>query len=163
MKNIPHTRVGLSQVSEHDALQLSRAHFFGDVCSLLSLLPEHRHRPVEIVATELFPAFRHDHVKLLYNEFSQPVCYVSWALVDNETESRWLKFGRVELHISEWNEGDNLWIIDFACDPKFLGQALTNLIQMIPKEFEEFKVAQRRPSRIVFRSFPLDCLREAAT
>lgn len=40
--------------------------------------------------------------------------YMTWAWFSEETESRWMT-GNVEmLHISEWNEGAHLWIIDFV-------------------------------------------------
>ena len=40
--------------------------------------------------------------------------YMTWAFLAEDTEKRLVGDPNVLFHISEWNEGDRLWIMDFV-------------------------------------------------
>ncbi|MGL5600498.1 MAG: toxin-activating lysine-acyltransferase [Silvania sp.] len=62
------------------------------------------------------PAVLHHQYLFLWREGDvQPYGYISWAWVNKETLRRYINDERFILHPSEWNEGDNLVIIDFCC------------------------------------------------
>lgn len=42
------------------------------------------------------------------------VGYMTWAFLADDTERRLVGDPAVLLHLSEWNEGDRLWILDFV-------------------------------------------------
>lgn len=63
----------------------------------------------------LFPALRLGQVKVIYNQTRhQPVGYLTWAFLAPDVERRLLADPAAELHVSEWNEGDRVWIMDFV-------------------------------------------------
>jgi hemolysin-activating ACP:hemolysin acyltransferase len=64
----------------------------------------------EIVNETLVPAYLHRHIRFFYSYGEVPVGFVTWAYLSPETESRVLSTLNPWLHISEWNEGPNLWI-----------------------------------------------------
>jgi hemolysin-activating ACP:hemolysin acyltransferase len=43
--------------------------------------------------------------------------YITWAWFSEESEARWQSGTLTLPHISEWNEGDRLWILDFVAMP----------------------------------------------
>ena len=62
------------------------------------------------------PAVLHHQYLFLWRERDiQPYGYTSWAWVNTETLKRYINDERFILHPSEWNEGDNLIIVDFFC------------------------------------------------
>lgn len=65
----------------------------------------------------LVPAIDHQQIIFLFDSTAQPIGYVIWAHLSEETEQRMLTEENFLLHPSEWNEGGRTWIIDF-CFPK---------------------------------------------
>jgi hemolysin-activating ACP:hemolysin acyltransferase len=62
-------------------------------------------------------AILHNQIQFFFDPMGEPLAYVTWALLSEETEDRWVSDPNILFHPSEWNEGDRLWIIDF-CAPK---------------------------------------------
>jgi hemolysin-activating ACP:hemolysin acyltransferase len=62
-------------------------------------------------------AFLHETLHLFFSEDRDLVGYVVWAYLARETENRVLQTRRLDLHESEWNEGDRLWILDLSFLP----------------------------------------------
>lgn len=58
------------------------------------------------------------------NTEGKKVGYVTWAWFSHTTELRWINNDISALHISEWNEGDRLWIIDLVSMPGELRSCL---------------------------------------
>jgi cytolysin-activating lysine-acyltransferase len=55
-----------------------------------------------------------DQIKFFYDYFGSPVGFVVWAYLAPEVAYRLVNDSNFEMHISEWNEGNELWIIDFV-------------------------------------------------
>ncbi|WP_320174768.1 toxin-activating lysine-acyltransferase [Maridesulfovibrio sp.] len=49
----------------------------------------------------------------IFRKDGMPFAYVCWASVNEQTEAR-LKAGHVKLRPDEWNNGDNLWLVDLV-------------------------------------------------
>lgn len=50
--------------------------------------------------------------RIYYNSKNLPIAFVSWARLSDEVSEKYEK-GNYRLQDSEWNSGENLWLIDF--------------------------------------------------
>lgn len=62
----------------------------------------------------VFPAVVLGQLKIHYSLRNEPVGYATWAYLSPRAASRIRTEGDPELHFSEWNEGLELWIMDFC-------------------------------------------------
>lgn len=65
----------------------------------------------------LWPAIRLDQIEFLFNSSGAPVAYATWAFLTEESGERLASDPGYVLHLSEWNEGDQLWILDIVAFP----------------------------------------------
>ena len=86
----------------------------GIVTSLMGASARYCTYPVACIALWLEPAIRHDQIYIFRNDSGTPVGYITWAWLAADTEHRLVSDPEVLLHISEWNEGDRLWILDIV-------------------------------------------------
>lgn len=59
-------------------------------------------------------AILHEQIRFYFDAYGDPVGYLTWAFLAEDVEYRILNDDNYLLHPSEWNEGDNLWILDFV-------------------------------------------------
>lgn len=85
----------------------------GMVASLLARSSVHRHFPISHLEQWLKPPILLRQIQFLRNKDAKLMGYITWSLMSEETEKRWVSNREPKLHASEWNEGDRLWIIDF--------------------------------------------------
>lgn len=71
------------------------------------------------------------------------MAYVSWAYVDEDTEKR-IKKSVMKLKLTEWKQGDRLWIIDVIAP---FGGAKETLQKLNDTEFKGKKVNVMRPRK----------------
>lgn len=69
--------------------------------------------PIACVTLWIEPAIWHDQIHFFRDDSGHICGYMTWAWLAEDTEQRVLCDPNVLLHISEWNEGDRLWIMDF--------------------------------------------------
>lgn len=62
----------------------------------------------------LWPAVRLNQIGFLYNSKGSPVAFATWAFVTDEVAQSMLADPNYCMDISEWNEGDQLWLVDFV-------------------------------------------------
>lgn len=86
----------------------------GLVATVLGQSPQYCEYPIAVIQLWLVPAIRHHQINFIYNESGVALGYITWAWLTEDTESRLIHDPTVLLHISEWNEGDRLWILDFV-------------------------------------------------
>lgn len=92
----------------------------GIVAHLMSLSPLYGRFPMVSLTVWIDPAILTNQFAIFYDTYSgDPVGYVTWAFLAPDVEHRWLTDQKVMLHFSEWNEGDNLWIMDFLALPGY--------------------------------------------
>ena len=77
--------------------------------------PLHRRHQIASLAVWLEPALLLEQLAIVHDERGVPLGYVAWALVTPEVLIRLVSSPLTLLHISEWNEGECLWIMDFGC------------------------------------------------
>ncbi len=86
----------------------------GEVALLMCRSRLYCQYPVACISEWLIPPIALDQILVFRNASGLLVGYVTWALLTEDVETRWLNDPNVLLHFSEWNEGDRLWIMDFV-------------------------------------------------
>ena len=66
------------------------------------------------LGVQLWPAVRLNQIGFLFNSRGSPVAFATWAFVTDETAQTLLSDPDYCMDISEWNEGDQLWLVDFV-------------------------------------------------
>jgi hemolysin-activating ACP:hemolysin acyltransferase len=65
--------------------------------------------------SRLLPPLRLQQIKIFYHQNRHfPIGYVTWAFLAPDVERRLLEDPTSELHLSEWNEGTDVWIMDLV-------------------------------------------------
>ena len=73
--------------------------------------------PLASIKAWLYPAAQVQQLHIFVGKDQKLLGYMTWAWFNEETEYRW-RHGTLDTpHISEWNEGDRLWILDFVAMP----------------------------------------------
>jgi cytolysin-activating lysine-acyltransferase len=112
-----HLKVNTRPLTGSSTAEHGQNEFFakvGIVASLMGASTRYCIYPVACIALWLEPAIRHDQLYIFRNESGTPIGYITWAWLAADTEHRLVNDPDVLLHISEWNEGDRLWILDFV-------------------------------------------------
>ena len=86
----------------------------GLVTSIIAKSPEYKKSTIELIVHWIYPAIYHEKIKIFYDKFKNPIGYITWALLADDVIDRIINSNSLWLHESEWNEGDNLWIIDIC-------------------------------------------------
>jgi cytolysin-activating lysine-acyltransferase len=73
--------------------------------------------PLASIKAWLYPAAQVQQLHIFVGKDQRLLGYMTWAWFVEETEIRWRRGAIDILHISEWNEGDRLWILDFVAMP----------------------------------------------
>lgn len=77
--------------------------------------------------TLLEEALKHRQLRLTFDPDSLPESYVAWAFLSREVEQRVLKNSAFQLHPSEWDEGECLWIVDLVAPEGRVASVLSEL------------------------------------
>lgn len=128
-----------------------RTRLFGEITSLLCLLPSRNEQRLGSLTTLYWPAFRHQQLRIFLDEFGAAYGFVVWADVDDECHQRILRAQAVSLHISEWNCGFNRWIIDLAWLPEKRRDFLSQCLNLLDRNQEVYYLKSYR-DRTVARS-----------
>jgi hemolysin-activating ACP:hemolysin acyltransferase len=109
---------------EPNAATIKSCAHIGIAVQLMSLNERHQAFPLAYLNAIVEQAMKHGYLKIYYDFRGDPVGLIIWAYVAEDVEERFLSTGFWKLHVSEWNEGNSLWIVDFICKS---GMAMTVL------------------------------------
>lgn len=73
--------------------------------------------PIASLIAWLLPPARLHQFHVFANSQGRVLGYMTWALLAPDTESQWIAQRAKSWHLSEWCEGDRLWVIDFVALP----------------------------------------------
>lgn len=89
----------------------------GLAAKLVSESTFHRNKPpIFVFNSIIIPAIEHGNIHFAFSGKGNPIAFWIWAHLTPDVERRLFKNPNDVLHISEWNEGENLCLIDF-CAP----------------------------------------------
>lgn len=100
--------------------------------------------PIAALKMWLLPPAKLSQLHLFVDSGNKLLGYMTWAWFSAETEQRWKAQTLETIHISEWNEGDRLWIIDFVTLPGYTELCL----KLAPLAFPEGTVAYSLSRRV---------------
>lgn len=83
---------------------------FGQAVSTFMQSPQHRHLLISDLEWRVIPPIALQQYRLVQHK-GTPAGFVSWALVDEETEQR-LQQPDFRLRLQDWRSGQRVWIID---------------------------------------------------
>jgi cytolysin-activating lysine-acyltransferase len=86
----------------------------GAVSALMLQNKLYHYFPMACLAAWIDPAILLNQIRIFYNEKQLPIGYMTWAYLAPDVEDRWINDPKVTLHLSEWNEGEALWVMDFV-------------------------------------------------
>jgi hemolysin-activating ACP:hemolysin acyltransferase len=112
---------------------VSRAVNVGIAANILRFAPVPYH--FSYLDRVLEPALRHRSIKFYFNSRGDEVGFAVWALLAPGVEDQFTRNRQWDLHISEWNEGDNLWMIDLVAPHGHLRKIIDDLDGI----FEKFR------------------------
>lgn len=98
--------------SDHDS---GFHHLLGRVADLMARSDIYCHYPIACLAIWIKPAILLKQIHLFQDVSGKDVGYITWARLAPDTEARLVGDPDVLFHVTEWNEGDRLWIMDFVC------------------------------------------------
>jgi cytolysin-activating lysine-acyltransferase len=97
----------------------------GLATKLVSESALHRNKPPILVFNSLIiPAIEHGHIHFAFAGTGNPIAFWIWALLAPDVEQRLIKNPHDVLHLSEWNEGENLWLLDLCAPHGFLNDII---------------------------------------
>lgn len=85
----------------------------GYACELLYSCSR-RSFPLSAIEYWIAPAITLGQIKFFFDARGKPVAYLTWAFLSDEVSARMERDAINVLHISEWNEGLNLWALDLV-------------------------------------------------
>lgn len=115
----------------------------GVVAAMMGKSSEYCGYPIACLTLWIEPAILLDQIHFFHDLGGNPVGYMTWACIAEDTERRLLNDPEVVFHLSEWNKGDRLWIMDFVLVNGRLRNALKEARQLFPG-IAEAKTLRRR-------------------
>ncbi len=89
--------------------------------------------PIACLALWIEPAISHEQIHFFHDTGGNLVGYMTWAMLAEDTERRLLRDPEFLIHISEWNEGDFLWILDFVVVNGDANNAIRQAYSLFPE------------------------------
>ena len=108
----------------------------------------HRGLTIDYLNHVVKPALAHKQLKFYFNVRGEPVAYVVWAFVAPDVEKR-IVAGHKAMHLSEWNEGDALWIVDLVAPFGNIREVLYDLRDAVFAQHETLKYLRFKRGRVL--------------
>lgn len=147
--------MALPETHGHAAAEYqSYAASLGYACHLAARTRGYARAPLAVLPLWIEPAIWLGQIRFLFDRRGQPASYFTYAFLTEEVEHRLLHDPRVTLHISEWKEGDRLWIMDMVALPGYLRSALRQVADLRPRA-DALRYLRRLPNGQVKKTVQL--------
>ncbi|OOX29418.1 hypothetical protein BJL83_20810 [Vibrio parahaemolyticus] len=97
----------------------------------------------------LFPAIQHNQLAILCDRDEIPVAFVIWYRLTTETLARVEENPHQPLHISEWNEGNHLWLHNLYACPNSLVATTKYIKHQLFKGESQLYFKHKRQTRCI--------------
>ena len=125
-------------------------HRLGLACAAMMRSSEYCQYPTACLALWIEPAILLGQIHFFYDLGGNLIGYMTWALLAEDTEERLIHDPRVLFHLSEWNEGERLWIMDLVLIDGSVRESLKEACSLFPN-FRSAKSLRRRKDGTVRR------------
>ena len=119
----------------------------GYISELMANNRTYRVFPIACLQLWIVPPLALGQARVFFDEKGRAVGYITWAFLSKEVADRWVNDPRFILHLSEWNEGGDLWIMDFFAVPGF-AKIVFNEVRKEMFSDEKFAFSVRKSSPI---------------
>lgn len=99
---------------------------------LMTKSKEYAQYPTACLSAWIEPAILHNQIHFFLGEDGKPNGYLTWAWLAPDIEHRLLHDPDVLLHISEWNEGQTLWLMDMVLITGNMRQRIREVRALFP-------------------------------
>lgn len=99
--------------------------------------------PIACLEVWIEPAILLNQIHFFYDLGGNLTGYMTWALLAEDTELRLIHDPEVLFHLSEWNEGDRLWVMDLVLIDGNIQNVLKEAFSLFPT-FSLAKSLRRR-------------------
>jgi cytolysin-activating lysine-acyltransferase len=123
----------------------------GYAAALLASIARRPHMPMPAAIRLLDVAIGFDQFKLYLTGYGRPVAYVAWAFLSHDVEQRITRTKSPLLHVSEWNEGSSLWIMDLVAPHGHLSFVLRDLRDALFREHQTVRYVRMSRQRFVVK------------
>ncbi|MEP7006766.1 MAG: toxin-activating lysine-acyltransferase [Sphingomonas bacterium] len=96
------------------AFEMRMSAQFGHACRLLWAISGKKPVLLGDVSRRLTAPIRLNQIEFLFNSHGAPIAFATWGFLTESCGERLTADPAYVLHLSEWNEGDQLWIIDIV-------------------------------------------------
>lgn len=132
------------------------AEYCGYVSFLQSMTPLRASYPAQYIRETILPALEHKKIKFYFNKNGKAVGYIIWAHIAADVEERFFRSGKMNLHLSEWNEGHSLWILDLVAPFGNLKHILKDLRDSVFKSEKKVRFYRTKNSKIMTKEISRD-------
>ena len=120
----------LSETSDQRFPHLSSGYGY---CALLLMLTGGAGLPILNVYHRVYCPIRLDQILFLFQADGSPAAYATWAYVSDTTLAGLADGTQTSLHMSEWNEGTNLVIMDLVARQGMAQNIASRLKRKFPR------------------------------
>ena len=92
----------------------------------------------------ILAAIAHGQLQVFFNEDDFPVGFIAWAFLEKDVQLRLIDNPNSLLHMSEWTEGIEPWIIDCVALPGFYKSIIKSAAQTCFKDYPQVGYVRRR-------------------
>jgi hemolysin-activating ACP:hemolysin acyltransferase len=132
-------------------IALRKAETIGFVCDLAQASPQHAPMSLQQLMRVLDAAISLNQVKVYFNDYGECMGYVVWALLAPDVAQRFLSGNDLSLHLTEWNEGTNVWIIDLLVPHGSINYVLRDLSDNVFKDIESLTYFRVKKGKRIFK------------
>jgi cytolysin-activating lysine-acyltransferase len=104
--------------------------------------------PVACLAVWIEPAVLLNQIHFFFDIGGNLIGYMTWALLAEDTELKLIHDPDVLFHLSEWNEGERLWIMDFVLLDGKLRHVLKEVFAIFPNALVAKSLRRHEDGRV---------------
>ena len=124
-KTADEAKAAAREAAKAQAVNDLRFRTLGEVMFLMSLSPIHKHQFIADLEWSVLPAIAQNQC-FIFREEGRATAVCLYGYVTGEAEDRFKK-GVMKLSPNEWNNGDNLWLVNMIDPYNKAGEALEAL------------------------------------
>jgi cytolysin-activating lysine-acyltransferase len=117
--------------TKYSIKSMSYAERLGWVTSLLCSVRTYDDFPIASISAWVIPNLHMGQVEVFFDENRKACGYISWAHLTAAQERKWLSDAPGVWHISEFKEGEAVWVLDLVALPGHLKKCLSAATEIL--------------------------------
>ena len=118
----------------------------GSILAIMLRDPARQRLPISALAAWIRPALTLEQYRIFFDDDGRPVGFAIWAYLSDDVQEKWQTQCGSVLHISEWNEGENLWLVDFCALKRYQRIAMEHVKAELFSACDAVNWVRRKPN-----------------